>query len=72
MPSGAERTVPIECDSPSEGMQSTLLAGVGQTPEVCVPRITVGSLTTLSASTLTRMSWETIGPSESGMVWLRS
>ena len=32
VPSGAERTVPIECETSSDGMQSTLLDGAGQAP----------------------------------------
>ena len=34
VPSGAERTVPIEWESPSDGMQSRVFAGAGQTPLV--------------------------------------
>ena len=34
VPSGAERTVPIECESPSDGTQSTVFEGAGQVPLV--------------------------------------
>ena len=38
VPSGAERTVPIECEKPSDGMQSTVFDGAGHGPS-WLPRI---------------------------------
>ena len=67
VPSGAERTLPMECDRLFEGMQSTLFEGVGQTPDTCEPSSTVGAETTFVGLTVTRSSRETIGPLESAM-----
>ena len=62
VPSGAERTVPIECESLSAGMQSTALFGVGQGGVPTLPRITVSAEAVLSSLTVTRVSREVRGP----------
>src|SRR5215211_1322300 len=52
VPSGAERTVPMECEVSSLGMQSTLLDGAGHAPEVWDPSKTLLEATTLVGLTV--------------------
>jgi hypothetical protein len=66
VPSGAERTVPIECEVPFDGMQSTSLLGVGHTPLTRVPRMTSESRIWLLALSFKRRSCDTVGASASG------
>ena len=56
VPSEADRTVPIECEWPSEGMQSRLLEAFGHGPRVWLPSSTCSSSTAFEASTLTLSS----------------
>jgi hypothetical protein len=69
VPSGSERTVPIEWDSPSEGMQSDVFdvfGGAGQGADCTVPRMIFRveiEPRVLSGLTTSRMSWDTFAPS---------
>ena len=67
MPSGAEITVPMACERPSAGMQSTVLLGAGQGPATWLPSRTVSAETVLDPLTWMRESLETIWPSLSGI-----
>ena len=72
VPSGAERTVPIVCESMSEGMQSTVFDGAGQGPETRVPRIGVSGPTVLSVPSVKRLTRPTLGSDPSGKSGLTS
>ena len=72
MPSGAEMTVPIECDSPSEGMQSTVFDAAGHAPLTYEPSSTVPFVIVLSGFSVNRSSRETIAASESFASWFTS
>ena len=56
VPSGAERTVPIECESMSAGMQSAVFDGAGHGGVPMLPRITVSAEAVLLSATVTRVS----------------
>src|SRR6476619_1201654 len=76
VPSGSERTVPIECEAPSEGMQSLVFDGVPHGALEFVPNSTVsgadGLTSVLSGLTVTRVSRDTIGDALSGLREFRS
>ena len=61
-------TVPIEWDSPSDGTQSTVLAGVGQTPLTYEPSRSFCSRMAFDALIFRRSSCETIPSAVSGSV----
>ena len=67
----AERTVPIECEAPSDGMQSTVLDGGGQGP-LWLPRIVVRPETTFVGLTVIFWRRDTIVPLSSGVIGRRS
>ena len=62
MPSGADRTVPIECEPPSEGMQSLVLDGAGHGAAPMLPTRTVSADAVLFAFTVTRVRRDVFGP----------
>jgi len=62
VPSGAERTVPIECEPPSEGMQSFVFEGAGHGGAPTLPTSTVSPEAVLFEFTVTRVRRDVLGP----------
>ena len=64
---GSTRTVPIECDAPLDGMQSSVFEAAGQAELVYEPSSTVSWEVVFDGLTVTRRSCPTICPLESGV-----
>ena len=64
---GSTRIVPIECEAPFDGMQSSVLDAVGQAPAVYEPSSTVSFEAVLFALTVTRRSCATVAVLESAV-----